>query len=73
MLAAAASRKLGRPVKLVLSRKMTFESAGHRPLTQQRIRLSADARGLLTSLQHDYLNHTSMLDDYKEGCSEATL
>jgi xanthine dehydrogenase YagR molybdenum-binding subunit len=72
LLAASASRHLGRPVKLVLSRKMSFQSAGHRPLTQQRIRLSASADGILTSLQHDYLNHTSMLDDYSENCGEAT-
>ena len=31
-LAVAAARQLGKPVKLVLSRKMTFETVGHRPL-----------------------------------------
>src|SRR6185437_12298393 len=36
-LAAAAARQLGKPVKLVLSRKMTFQSAGHRARTQQRV------------------------------------
>jgi xanthine dehydrogenase YagR molybdenum-binding subunit len=30
-LAAAAARKLGRPVKLVVSRKMMFQTVGHRP------------------------------------------
>ena len=72
LLAAAASRNLNRPVKLVLSRKMLFQAVGHRPLTQQRIRLGATTDGSLTSIQHDYLNHTSLLDDYKEGCGEAT-
>jgi xanthine dehydrogenase YagR molybdenum-binding subunit len=71
-LAAAAARNLNRPVKLVLSRKMTFQTAGHRPLTQQRIRLGATANGKLTSTQHDSLNHSSILDDYEEGCSEST-
>jgi len=40
-LAAAAARELGKPVKLVLSRRMTFQSAGHRARTQQRVRLGA--------------------------------
>src|SRR5262249_6615403 len=30
-LAAAAARQLGKPVKLVVSRKMMFQSVGHRP------------------------------------------
>src|SRR6266404_5761212 len=40
-LAAAAARQLGKPVKLVVSRKMMFETVGHRPRTQQRVRLGA--------------------------------
>jgi xanthine dehydrogenase YagR molybdenum-binding subunit len=72
LLAAASSRNLNRPVKLVVSRQMMFQNVGHRPRTQQRVRLSATAEGKLTSLQHDYLNHTSILDDYKENCGEAT-
>lgn len=72
MLAAAAARSLNRPVKLVVSRKMMFQNVGHRPRTQQRVRLGATADGTLTSLQHDALNHTSILDDYDEGCGEAT-
>jgi len=72
LLAAAASRNLNRPVKLVVSRQMMFQNVGHRPRTQQRVRLSATAEGNLTSLQQDYLNHTSILDDYEENCGEAT-
>lgn len=71
-IAAAVSRKLRKPIKLVISRKMTFHSAGHRPRTQQRVRLSADASGKLTSLQHDYVNHTAILDDFKENCGECS-
>lgn len=71
-IAAAAARQLKRPVKLVISRKMAFQAAGHRPRTQQRIRISADSNGKLTSMQHDYLNHTAILDDYKENCGECT-
>jgi xanthine dehydrogenase YagR molybdenum-binding subunit len=71
-LAAAAARQLGKPVKLVLSRRMTFQSAGHRARTQQRVRLGATAEGKLVSVQHDYVYERSMLDDYHENCGEAT-
>jgi xanthine dehydrogenase YagR molybdenum-binding subunit len=71
-LAVAAARQLGKPVKLVLSRKMMFQSVGHRPRTQQRVRLGASPDGKLVSLQHDYVNHHAMLDNYHEDCGEAT-
>src|SRR6202171_5180474 len=71
-LAAAAARQLGKPVKFVVSRRMMFQSVGHRPRVAQRIRLSATRDGKLTSLRQDWVNHTSILDDYKENCGEAT-
>ncbi len=72
MIAASAARNLNRPVKLVVTRDMMFQSVGHRPRTQQRLRIGASPDGKLVSLMHDSLNHTSILDDYSEGCSEAT-
>jgi xanthine dehydrogenase YagR molybdenum-binding subunit len=71
-IAAAASRKLKRPVKLTLTRKMMFTNSGHRPNTQQRMRLGATPDGKLVSLQQDYRNHTSYGDDIRENCGEAT-
>ncbi len=71
-LAAAAARRLGKPVKLVLSRKMMFQTVGHRPRTQQRVQLGATLDGQLVSLQHDYVYHRSMLDYHHEDCGEAT-
>jgi len=71
-LACAAARELGRPVKLVLSRRMTFQSAGHRARTQQRMRLGATPEGKLVSLQQDYVYEKSILDSYHENCGEAT-
>ena len=70
--AAAAAKQLGKPVKLVLSRKMNFQSAGHRPITQQHMQLAATQDGKLVSVSHDYLNHTSISDNYHENCGEAT-
>jgi len=71
-IAAAAARKLGKPVKLVLSRRMMFQTAGHRARTQQRMRLGATPAGKLVSLMQDYVYERSMLDDYHENCGEAT-
>jgi len=71
-LAVAAARQLGKPVKLVLSRKMTFQTAGHRARTQQRVRLGVTAEGKLVSLEHDYVCHRSILEAYQENCGEAT-
>jgi xanthine dehydrogenase YagR molybdenum-binding subunit len=71
-LAAAAALALKKPVKLVLSRPMMFHSVGHRPRTVQRMRIGAKGDGKLVSLQHDYVNATSILDDYVENCGEAT-
>jgi xanthine dehydrogenase YagR molybdenum-binding subunit len=51
---------------------MTFQSAGHRARTQQRVRLGATPEGKLASLMHDYVYERSMLDDYHENCGEAT-
>jgi len=69
---AVAAKKLGRPVKLSLSRRLMFSSVGYRPRTEQRIKLGATKEGKLLALRHDYLSNTSMLDDFDEGCGEAT-
>lgn len=72
LLAAAAARQTGRPIKLVVSRKMMFQNVGHRPNTQQRIRLSASRDGTLTSLQHDYVTQAPTNSKRPENCGEAT-
>jgi xanthine dehydrogenase YagR molybdenum-binding subunit len=70
-LCAAAARQLNRPVKLTVSRKMMFSNVGHRPRTQQHMQLAA-TNGKLVALAHDYRNHTSINDDIRENCGEAT-
>lgn len=72
VLAAACARNLGKPVKLVVNRQMMFQNVGHRPAIEQRIQLAAEPDGKLTAVQQDYVNHTSILDDYDEGCGEIT-
>jgi xanthine dehydrogenase YagR molybdenum-binding subunit len=71
-LAAVSARQLNRPVKLMVSRKMMFSDTGHRPRTQQRVQLGASPDGKLLALAQDYRNHTSLGDDVRENCGEAT-
>jgi xanthine dehydrogenase YagR molybdenum-binding subunit len=72
ILAVSAARQLGKPVKVVVSRKMMFQTVGHRPRTQQRVRLGATPEGKLLSFQHDYVYARSMLDTHHEDCGEST-
>lgn len=72
LLAAAAARNTGKPIKLVVSRQMMFHNVGHRPNTQQRMRLSAMQDGTLTSLQQDYVCHSPTNSKRTEDCGEAT-
>jgi xanthine dehydrogenase YagR molybdenum-binding subunit len=52
VLAAAASKLAGRPVRLVLSREGVFRSVGGRTCTEQRVALGAKADGTLSALIH---------------------
>ena len=72
LMAAVGARHLDRPVKVTVPRNLMFTTVGHRPVTQQRIRIGATAEGKLVSLSHDVLQHTSMVDDYVENCTEPT-
>jgi xanthine dehydrogenase YagR molybdenum-binding subunit len=71
-LAAAAARQLKQPVKLSVDRRMMFSNVGHRPRTQQRIRLGATQDGKLTAICHDFYSETSLLDNFVEHCGEQT-
>ncbi|MDH6153328.1 MULTISPECIES: xanthine dehydrogenase family protein molybdopterin-binding subunit [Paraburkholderia] len=70
--ACAASLMVGRPVKLVVPRGQMFTATGQRPETRQRLRLSADAGGKLTSIRHDSINTTSFVEQYVENCGGMT-
>jgi xanthine dehydrogenase YagR molybdenum-binding subunit len=71
-MAAAAARRLNRPVKLSVDRRMMFSNVGHRPHTEQHIRLGATADGKLTAIRHDFLSQTSLNDEFMERCGEQT-
>lgn len=71
-LAAMAARRVKRPVKVSVPRIMMFTTVGHRPSTQQRVRLGATQDGKLVSIQHHVLSSTSLIDDFTENCTEPT-
>ena len=71
-LAALAARQVGRPVKLVLTRKQMFFTTGHRPRTLQRMALGATADGRLTSIVHEGEGETSRYEQFMEALTTAT-
>jgi xanthine dehydrogenase YagR molybdenum-binding subunit len=72
VLSAIASKKVGRPVKLSLTRKQMFSGCGRRSETRQKVSLGAASTGKLTAIRHDTLVQTSMFDDFIEACGLAT-
>ena len=71
-LAAVAARHVGRPVKLVLSRKQMFFTTGHRPRTLQRVALGATPDGKLVSLIQEATGETSRYEQFVEAVTSAT-
>ncbi|MFG2138304.1 xanthine dehydrogenase family protein molybdopterin-binding subunit [Streptomyces sp. NPDC048650] len=65
-LAALAARRVGRPVRLALTRDQMFTSVGHREEQEQHISLGADGEGRLIALCHHKLSPTSHFDDWAE-------
>ncbi len=73
ILAALASRRLrGRPVKVVLTRQQVFGATGHRPQTQQHIRLGTDAAGRIQAVAHDVWTANNSQESFFEGSAKAT-
>ena len=51
--AAVAAKRLNRPVKCVMSRQQVFDATVRRSNTEQRIRLGADAGGVISAIAHE--------------------
>ncbi|ASY73325.1 xanthine dehydrogenase [Sinorhizobium fredii USDA 205] len=71
-LAAVAARHVGRPVKLVLTRKQMFFATGHRPRTRQRVALGATPEGRLTGIVHEGTGETSRYEQFMEALTNVT-
>jgi xanthine dehydrogenase YagR molybdenum-binding subunit len=72
ILAAAASKVVGRPVKLMLTRQQMFTSAGHRPSTRQTMTLAATPDGKLAALRHETVQETSPTTEHIEAAGAST-
>ncbi len=71
-LAALAARHVGRPVKLVLTRKQMFFTTGHRPRSLQRVALGATPDGKLTGVIHEGTGETSRYEQFTEALTAVT-
>lgn len=71
-IAAMAAKVVGRPVKLVLSRREYYGGTGARPWTQQRVRLGADRDGSLQAIRHEVTAENSRYEIYTENVLKAT-
>ena len=69
VLAALASRELGRPVKLALTRQQMMHATVHRPATQIRVRLGATPDGRLTTLSLMTHTHCDRKGNFTEHAS----
>jgi xanthine dehydrogenase YagR molybdenum-binding subunit len=65
-LVALAAHEVKRPVRLVYTRRQMFTGHGYRPDTWQKIAISAEKDGKLTSISHRAVINTSTFEDYAE-------
>lgn len=73
ILAIAAARMVGRPVKMALSRTQMYGPVGHRGATRQTLRIGTDEEGRLTAIHHRSISATSAFDDFLEPAANASL
>ncbi len=66
ILAAAAARVTGRPVKLHLRRSDQFTNVGYQPWMEQTMRLAADESGRLIGIEHIAVNNAGIVDTHVE-------
>jgi xanthine dehydrogenase YagR molybdenum-binding subunit len=69
---AIAARRLGRPVKFVMTRPQTFHQGSFRPFSRHRLRLGADRSGRLAAAIHEVDAQTSRHDLFPGFYTETT-
>ncbi len=65
-LAVMAARRVGRPVRLELTRRQLFTQVGFRGASHQRVALGAEADGRLTALTQELVGQTSTYEEFAE-------
>jgi xanthine dehydrogenase YagR molybdenum-binding subunit len=68
----AASKALGRPLKVSLTRPQTFTGYGGRPRTSQKLAIGATQQGILLSVLHEGWNETAIDDTHLEPSTSVT-
>ncbi|UHD46004.1 xanthine dehydrogenase family protein molybdopterin-binding subunit [Aureimonas altamirensis] len=71
-LAAVAARRLGRPVKLVMTREQIFHTASFRPAARHRVRLGATRDGHIVGAVHEVDQQTSRHDLFPSSTASIT-
>lgn len=69
---AVAARRIGRPVRCVVSRMQAFGTQTYRAETRHRIRIGASKDGRITAFGHEGWEVTSRPDPYVVGGTSAT-
>ena len=72
ILAAAAAKVAGRPVKIQLTRAQQYSQAGHQTECRQKITLGAKRDGTLIAMRHEAVNTTAIKDTQFEQTAMAT-
>jgi len=62
-----ASKHIGKPVKVVITRMQMFTMVGNRPAAVQTIGLGANKDGMLTGITHRAFGETSAYENFTEG------
>jgi len=68
ILAVMASKMVGRPVQVTVTRTQMFTNTGLRQQNEQKMRVGAKKDGTLTALSHETLSHTSTTQEFQEPC-----
>jgi xanthine dehydrogenase YagR molybdenum-binding subunit len=72
ILAAAAARVTGRPVRIALSRAQMYSTVAYQPQMVQTVSLAASGDGRLAAIDHESINLTSVSDDFVEYATMAS-
>jgi xanthine dehydrogenase YagR molybdenum-binding subunit len=72
IIAAAAARVAGRPVRIALSRAQMYSTVAYQPQMVQTVSLAASNDGRLAAIEHESINLTSVSDDFVEYATMAS-
>ena len=72
IIAAAAARVAGRPVRIALSRAQMYSIVPYQPQMVQTVSLAASGDGRLAAIEHESINVTSVSDDFVEYATMAS-